>query len=288
MKRNIAPLLFGIVFILAGVAYLGSTIFGWNIDIFFDGWWTLFIIIPTFISILSNGPHVGSVVGFFIGIIFLLSAQDIIQSRYVGYIVVSAAIVAIGVSLIANFFRGPKQPKVFVYNTVTPPSSPDGSAGAPNPGGTDGGAPGAPGGSGGFGGGAPGGSGSSGSTQYTTYNSKKYVNIEDIPFPNHNAVLSGLECKNISKAFEGARLSAVLGGIDYDLSEVQVNHDITIYVTAILGGVDIVAPRNVKIEIRRTDILGGTDCNAYTMPRESSAPVCTFVTTTVLGGVDIK
>jgi len=56
--------LWGIAFIIVG------TIIGFNslgitdIDIFFKGWWTLFIIVPSFIGLFEgNGEIIGNLIG---------------------------------------------------------------------------------------------------------------------------------------------------------------------------------------------------------------------------------
>ncbi len=252
MKKNIAPLLFGIVFILAGIGYLGSVIFGWDFDVFFAGWWTLFIIVPSFISILSNGPRGFNLAAFFIGIVLLLSEQmpQIFSYRHTGVAIVAVVIISIGVSLISGFFRKPNSATYYNYQ------------------------------------------------QSNTYQTPPYDNAEqpkskswshdNTNRPNYNAILSGVDTKNTSSNFEGASVSAIMGGVDLDLRDAIVTHDVTVYVTAIMGGIDIYAPQNVKIAINKTDILGGTDCKAYTMPHESEAPVVTFVCTTIMGGIEIK
>lgn len=243
MKKNISPLLFGVIFVLAGLGYLGNAIFGWDFNIFFDGWWTLFIIIPSFISILSNGPRGFNIAAFLVGIVLLLSQQipQIFRYEHAGIAIVSIIIISIGVTLITGFFRKPNN-SGFYQPPQNGPEQPK----------------------------------------------SKNWSFDATNFPNYNAILSSVDTKNTSSNFEGARVSAVLGGIDLDLRDVIVTHDIAVYVTSIMGGVDIFAPQNVKIAINKTDILGGTDCKAYTMPQESDAPVVTFVCTTVMGGIDIK
>ncbi|MFZ2538780.1 MAG: LiaF domain-containing protein [Oscillospiraceae bacterium] len=260
MKKSIAPLLFGIVFILAGIGYLGSVVLGWDFDVFFAGWWTLFIIVPSFISILSNGPRGFNLAAFFIGIVLLLSEQipQIFSYKTTGVAIVAVVIISIGVTLITNYFRKPNSATYFNYqqnNTYQTP--PQGNAGATG--------------------------------SYNTAQPKgKNWSYDATNCPNYNAILSGVDTKNTSTNFEGARVSAIMGGVDLDLRDAVVTHDITVYVTAIMGGVDIFAPQNVKIAINKTDILGGTECRAYTMPAESGAPVVTFVCTTVMGGIEIK
>ena len=87
MKSKFANLLCGIIFITVGIFYAGDTFNLWNFNLFFRGWWTLFIIIPCLISIVENGFNTANIVGLTIGILFLLSSQGIINSRIIGKLI---------------------------------------------------------------------------------------------------------------------------------------------------------------------------------------------------------
>ena len=64
-----------IIGLIVGGNALGIT----NIDIFFDGWWTLFIIIPCFIGLFKEREKTGNFIGFLIGIALLLCCQDVLN-----------------------------------------------------------------------------------------------------------------------------------------------------------------------------------------------------------------
>lgn len=56
MRRPIASrITFGLCIIAVGVLVLGRVAFGWVLDDFARGWWTLFIIIPAVVGIVSEG-----------------------------------------------------------------------------------------------------------------------------------------------------------------------------------------------------------------------------------------
>lgn len=285
MKRSIAPLLFGIVFLIAGLGYVGSIFFDWNFTIFFRGWWTMFIIIPSFISILANGPRSFNIGAFMVGSLLLLSAQRIIPNDKTGVIIVCAVVVYIGITLIIHFIRGPKRVNYnwsgnSSYNTnnsnttyTQANANPDlGANGETNTQYENSS--------------SNQGNQNTGSYKHSNRYGSTYSDTTEQPI--YNAILSGVDAKNISTDFGGAKVSAILGGVDLDLRDVVINRDITIYVTAILGGVDIFAPQNVRIHLSKTDILGGTDCKAMTLPPDANVPLVTFVCNTIMGGIDIK
>ena len=259
MKRNITPLLFGLVFILAGIGYLGAAFWGWDFSLFFAGWWTLFIIVPCFISILANGPHGFNVCGLLVGVILFLNQQDFLNRPQTRICIVAAIILSIGVSLIVKYIRGPK-PVNYNYGYNPPPSGYNTTAGAPN------------------------------AAEYheppETKQGGSYY--DSSPSPNYNAVLSGLDIKNNAESLETAKVSAILGGADVDLRAAKVSHDITIYLTSVMGGITLYAPLNVRINLSKTSVLGGTTCTAPAMPPDSGAPTVSFICNAVMGGIEIK
>lgn len=92
--------LWGILIIIVGVIFLGNNLDIWNINIFFDGWWTLFIIVPSLIALIKLEDVVSSVLGLSIGILLLLASRDIINWSTVGDIFIPIVIIAVGVSFI--------------------------------------------------------------------------------------------------------------------------------------------------------------------------------------------
>lgn len=95
MKKN----LLGVLIVLIGIIFLGNNLEIWNIDIFFKGWWTLFIIIPS-IKGLFKREYISSLLGLSIGILLLLSSNDIINWDMVGKIFIPIVIIMVGVSML--------------------------------------------------------------------------------------------------------------------------------------------------------------------------------------------
>ena len=77
--KKVNTVIIGILFIIVGVI-IGLNSFGiTNINIFFSGWWTLFIIIPAINGIISDDEKLGSIIWLIVGIILLLGCQDMIS-----------------------------------------------------------------------------------------------------------------------------------------------------------------------------------------------------------------
>ena len=79
-----------------------------NINLFFDGWWTLFIIVPCFIGLFKENEKTGNLIGMFIGIALLLACQDISDFDLVWKLMFPAILVAIGISIVFKDALGGK------------------------------------------------------------------------------------------------------------------------------------------------------------------------------------
>ena len=65
----------GLALVAVGV-FLGLNAFGiTDINIFFDGWWTLFIIVPCTIGLFTDYDKTGNLIGILIGLVLLLCCQ---------------------------------------------------------------------------------------------------------------------------------------------------------------------------------------------------------------------
>ena len=98
--KKIGNILWGIVLIVIGVIIGGNALGLTDIDIFFDGWWTLFIIIPCFIGLFKEREKTGNVIGLIIGIILLLCCQDILDFDMIWKLIFPTILVVIGLSLV--------------------------------------------------------------------------------------------------------------------------------------------------------------------------------------------
>ena len=111
MKKSKA-IIWGAVLIIAGLGWALSSLGLIEVDIFFEGWWTLFIIVPCTISLFTSPDKVSAAVGLVVGVLLLLSAREIITWDMIVKLVIPAIIVLIGIKLIANAFLEKKTEKI--------------------------------------------------------------------------------------------------------------------------------------------------------------------------------
>lgn len=71
-----------------------------NIILFFEGWWTLFIIVPTFIGLVAEKDKTGNIIGLIIGLFLLLACRRLFDFKLIWKLIFPLIFVIIGLSLI--------------------------------------------------------------------------------------------------------------------------------------------------------------------------------------------
>lgn len=93
-----------IIGLLIAIDQLGIT----EVNLFFDGWWTLFIIVPCAIELIGGKDKTSSLIGLLVGVVLLLAAQDFISFDLVWKLLFPFILVMIGFSMILNEVFGYK------------------------------------------------------------------------------------------------------------------------------------------------------------------------------------
>ena len=120
--------------------------------------------------------------------------------------------------------------------------------------------------------------------EYTKSKSYKYDSTQ---YPRYTAILGGGDYKNNTEDLKGVVAEAILGGLEIDLRDAKITEDIVLELTAVLGGIDIYIPDDVRVEIiSGVPVLGGFEhkINIYAL----SGPKVRIKYTAVLGGIEIK
>ena len=99
MKR-INKIIWGCVLLAVSAILILNTFGITDIDVFFDGWWTLFIIVPSFIGLFNSNEKTGSIIGLLIGIFLLLACQNVLDFEIIWKLAVPVIIAVIGIKMI--------------------------------------------------------------------------------------------------------------------------------------------------------------------------------------------
>lgn len=235
MKKDYSALIWGLIFVAVGIIFAGNALNIWYIDIFFPGWWTLFLIIPGLISMVRYGFNWGSGILVIIGLVLLFDALDIIDDGVIWKLIFPLVLVAVGISIIASFFR----------------------------------------------------TGTKKSIESDEYSKSKSYKYDSTQYPRYTAILGGGDYKNNTEDLKGVVAEAILGGLSIDLRDAKITEDIVLELTAVLGGIDIFIPDNVRVEIiSGVPVLGGFE---HKINRNAiSGPKVRIKYTAVLGGIEIK
>ena len=97
--KKVNQALWGVILIGIGLI-LGLNAFGiTHIELFFDGWWTLFIIVPCAIGLVTSHDKTGSLIGLCIGVFLLLCCQDILGRGMLWKLAFPVFLLLLGVQL---------------------------------------------------------------------------------------------------------------------------------------------------------------------------------------------
>ena len=235
MKKDYSALIWGLIFVAVGIIFAGNALNIWYIDIFFPGWWTLFLIIPGLISMVRYGFNWGSGILVTIGLVLLFDALDIIDDGVIWKLIFPLVLVAVGITIIASFFR----------------------------------------------------TGTKKGIESDEYSKSKSYKYDSTQYPRYTAILGGGDYKNNTEDLKGVVAEAILGGLSIDLRDAKITEDIVLELTAVLGGIDIFIPDNVRVEIiSGVPVLGGFEHKINR--NDISGPKVRIKYTAVLGGIEIK
>ncbi|MBE6159758.1 MAG: hypothetical protein E7157_01780 [Lactobacillales bacterium] len=100
--NRVSNIVWGILLIIVGVVTSLNILEITNINLLFDGWWTLVIIIPCLINVIMKKNIFANTVGIIIGIILLLCCQNILDFELVLRLSIPVLLIVLGVQFILN------------------------------------------------------------------------------------------------------------------------------------------------------------------------------------------
>lgn len=100
MNNKKTDIIWGIALLLVGVILILNLSGITNIDVFFKGWWTLFIIVPSIIGIIKEEDKAGSSISLIVGVLLLLCSREVISYKLFWQLLLPITLIVIGLSLI--------------------------------------------------------------------------------------------------------------------------------------------------------------------------------------------
>ena len=99
MKKN-NNLILGLILIVLGIIFGLKTLGICDINVFFKGWWTLFIIVPCFIGLIKDNDKTASIIGLVFGIMLLLDVRSVIDTDLFWKLFLPLVLIIVGLSVI--------------------------------------------------------------------------------------------------------------------------------------------------------------------------------------------
>lgn len=101
-----------------------------------------------------------------------------------------------------------------------------------------------------------------------------------------SAIFSGSQLNFDGQEFSGGKFFAIFGGVECDLSTALIDDNCVIDATAIFGGVDLIVPEYINVQVNSVSLFGGVSkANKNIL---SDAKTIHINTLAIFGGVDIK
>lgn len=102
------------------------------------------------------------------------------------------------------------------------------------------------------------------------------------------AIFSGREEVFTREVFENVTLTAIFGGVEYDLRQTQPGPHAVVHATAIFGGVEIYVPYGWRVEVSGIPIFGGVGNQTAQSGLEPDSPVLRVDAVAIFGGVEVQ
>lgn len=107
MKKS-TKIIGGIALIAVAVLYSLKLFNLFDFDMFFKGWWTLFIIVPSVVGIINDRDKTGGFIGLAVGVLLLLTARGVIEYSILWKLTLPVLMIIFGIKLIVGGLKNNK------------------------------------------------------------------------------------------------------------------------------------------------------------------------------------
>lgn len=114
MKKT-SNIIWGVVLVAAGVVFALHALGIAEIDLFFDGWWTLFLIVPCAVGLFTEREKTGNLIGIAAGVFLLLCCQGVLQFSLAWKLLVPAVVVVVGLKMLLTGIFGSKANEMITH-----------------------------------------------------------------------------------------------------------------------------------------------------------------------------
>ncbi len=222
--KKIKSIMWGIALISVGIVFALNALNIADFDMFFDGWWTLFIIVPCAVDLFVEREKTGNIIGLIIGVFLLLCCREILSFSMLWKMLIPAIIVIVGLKMILSGLLGNKADEIIANIKASGGETKVGTAIF--------------------------------SGQDMNYDGEVFEGAE------LSAIFGGVECNLKNAIIEkdcAIKIEAIFGGIDIFVPD---NVNVSVKSNCIFGGISNKTPtrKNVPtLYITGTCVFGGVD-----------------------------
>lgn len=100
-------------------------------------------------------------------------------------------------------------------------------------------------------------------------------------------MFSSQKIKPVDDSIKKIEVTALMGSVTCDLTELKINEDIKIEAASIFGSVNLIMPDNVEIKIKSFSLFGGVT-EKQNNNKSKNSKVIYLDSTSIFGGINIK
>lgn len=229
--------LWGLVLVALGVI-LGINALGIaKIDVFFPGWWTLFIIVPCAIALITDEHKGGPLVGLVIGVCFLLSSLGVMSFSVLWKLLLPAILVIAGLAVIAHSnTEGEVADKISKARKRQAAERKTKHI-----------------------------------VEAEVVEEDEDDDDDEVDAEEYWSTFGDQDINYAGKKFTGCKIDAVFGGADLDLRGAEIENEAIVKASSVFGGVMIYVPEDVKVEVASSSIFGGVSDKRKDKERKTRA-----------------
>ncbi len=118
------------------------------------------------------------------------------------------------------------------------------------------------------------------------YNEGGYVS-QDGDILKYSVAFNGRNVKIENETFKGAVINTICSGMKMDLGNADIEDDVDIYCKNLMGGISIIVPENVKVDITAKSVFGSVANNVPYVENET-APIIHIHADNIMAGIEVK
>lgn len=120
---------------------------------------------------------------------------------------------------------------------------------------------------------------------YTAQSSQRKI-TETKGSDSVTAIMGGSTSKNTSDDYTGGTVTAIMGGVEFDMSKAIIKKQAVLGVSIVMGGLELRVAEDVKIVNRTQSLLGGLEDKTSTTAK--TGPTLVIEGLVLMGGIEIK